>query len=422
VGSALGEWCRAHAACGASPQVLVGIDTRESGPWIAGQIAGGLDRSGVRVRFAGVITTPGVAYLTKEDDFIAGVMISASHNPYQDNGIKVFGHNGYKLPDAEEERLEESILRLGASGTPPRPLPLHEEPVLAERYLTHLERAVPGSLAGRKVVVDCGNGAASTLGPAVLRRLGAEVVAIGCSPDGRNINLNCGALHVAGLQKKVVERGADAGFAFDGDADRCIAVSATGRIVDGDAMILLVARYLRSLGRLPGDTVVTTVMSNFGFQKALEADGIRLVRAAVGDKYVLEDMLRLGAAVGGEQSGHVIFLDKATTGDGLLTALRVLEVVQATGRNLDQLTEGLESYPQKLVNVRVKERKPLDELAGVRRAITEVEQALGPDGRVLVRFSGTEPLARVMVEGPSIESVNAYAQRIAEAIHFELGG
>lgn len=397
------------------------MDTRESGPWMAEQMAGGLARSGVRARFAGLITTPGVAHLTKEDDFIAGVMISASHNPYQDNGIKVFGHNGYKLPDAEEERIEEGILRLCAERIAPQAQPLAVETTLDERYLEHLVGAIPGSLAGWKVVADCGNGAASRLGPEVLRRLSAEVVALGCAPDGRNINLDCGALHVGNLQKRVVECGADAGFAFDGDADRCIAVSGKGKIVDGDAMILLVARHLRSLGRLPGDTVVTTVMSNFGFQKALEAEGIKLVRAAVGDKYVLEDMIRLGAAVGGEQSGHVIFLDKATTGDGLLTALRVLEVMQATGRNLDELTEGLEAYPQKLVNVRVKERKPLSELVGVRQAITEVEQALGADGRVLVRFSGTEPLARVMVEGPTIESVNSYAQQIAGAIHAELG-
>jgi phosphoglucosamine mutase len=269
--------------------------------------------------------------------------------------------------------------------------------------------------------VDCGNGAASALAPALIERLGAKVERTGCSPNGRNINLDCGALHVEGLARRVVAAGADAGFAFDGDADRCIAVSAQGRIVDGDSIMLLAARHLKQRGELPGDLVVATVMSNLGLQRALEAEQIQLLRTAVGDKYVLEEMIRRGAAVGGEQSGHVIFLSQATTGDGLLTALRVLDAMKSTGKPLDELTTGLEVYPQKLVNVRVKDRRPLSELVAVNAAIREAEEALGADGRVLVRFSGTEPLARVMVEGPTMESVDQHASHIAGAIQAELG-
>jgi phosphoglucosamine mutase len=420
-GAALGSWSKEHPlAPGAVPEVVIGMDTRESGPWIAELVAGGLASQGVKARLAGLITTPGVAYLTKSGDFVAGVMISASHNPFQDNGIKVFAHNGYKLPDDQEEALEENIFRILGKGAVPGPVPLEVEQRLDQEYLDYLVSTFPGCLRGLKIVADCGHGAASHLAPELMSRLGAEVVAIGCQPNGRNINLDCGALHVNGLSAKVVEAGADAGFAFDGDADRCIAVAASGRVVDGDAVMLLVARHLKQQGKLTGDTVVATVMSNLGLEKALEAEGVRLARTAVGDKYVLEEMLRLNAAIGGEQSGHVILLQQATTGDGLLTALRVLEVMVATGQPMEELVQGLEVYPQTLVNVRVTQRKPLDQLPGVNQAIDRVKQELGSDGRVLVRFSGTEPLARVMVEGPTMEDVTAYANCIAEAIRAEL--
>lgn len=425
-GAALGAWCREHSPKGDSPEVVIGMDTRESGTWIAEQVAGGLAREGVQARFAGVITTPGVAYLTKNDTFVAGVMISASHNPYQDNGIKIFAHTGYKLPDAEELKIEEGIFRFKKEGIEATPRRLEVEARLDARYLEHLLSTFPGRLDGIKVVIDCGNGAAARLGPEMMERLGAHVVTMGTDPNGRNINLDCGALHVDKLRKRVVEEGASAGFAFDGDADRCIAVSASGAIVDGDAVLLLMARYLKAAGRLKANdgtpVVVATVMSNLGFERALGRDGVTLVRTAVGDKYVLEEMIRRGAQIGGEQSGHLIFLEQATTGDGLLTALRVLEVMHAAGgKPLDELTTGLQVYPQKLVNVRVKERKPLSDLLMVNEAIQAAERSLGADGRVLVRFSGTEPLLRVMVEGPTTESVDSHCSAIAGAIRQELG-
>ncbi len=424
-GASLGAWCREHSPAGEAPEVVIGMDTRESGPWIAEQMAGGLASEGVRGRLAGLITTPGVAYLTKNDDFVAGVMISASHNPFQDNGIKVFAHTGYKLPDADELKIEQGIFGLKKPGITAVPAKMDLDPSLDERYVEHLVSTLPGRLTGMKIVVDCGNGAASHLGPALFERLGAQVIKMGCEPDGRNINKDCGALHVGQLCSRVVAEGADAGFAFDGDADRCIGVSSSGAIIDGDAVLLIVARYLKSQGRLASndgsDVVVATVMSNLGFERALERDGITLVRTAVGDKYVLEEMVRRGAPIGGEQSGHLIFLEHATTGDGMLTALRILEIMATTGESLDALTAGLQVYPQKLVNVRVKERKPLIDLSAVQGAILSAERELGTEGRVLVRFSGTEPLLRVMVEGPTDESVDTHCASIAGAIRQELG-
>ncbi len=424
-GAALGAWCREHSPKGDSPEVVIGMDTRESGPWIAGQVAGGLAREGTKARLAGLITTPGVAYLTKNDDFVAGVMISASHNPFQDNGIKIFGHTGYKLPDEDELKIEGGIFKLKQEGITATPQPMQVDESLDARYLEHLISTFPGRLDGLKIVIDCGNGAASYLAPKLLGGLGAEIIQMGCEPDGRNINLNCGALHVDNLCARVVAERADAGFAFDGDADRCIAVSSSGAIVDGDAVLLVVARYLKSLGRLSSNdgtpVVVATVMSNLGFERALQREGISLARTAVGDKYVLEEMIRRGAPIGGEQSGHLIFLEQATTGDGLLTSLRVLEIMAATKQPLDALTMGLQVYPQKLVNVRVKERKPLADLSIVKEAIQSAERQLGIEGRVLVRFSGTEPLLRVMVEGPTNDSVDIHCASIAGAIRQELG-
>ncbi len=424
-GASLGAWCREHSPAGESPEVVIGMDTRESGPWIAEQVAGGLAREGVQARLAGVITTPGVAYLTKTDAFLAGVMISASHNPFGDNGIKIFGHSGYKLPDADELKIETGIFRLKEEGIEAGPRKMEVEARLDARYLEYLLSTFPGRLDGFKVVIDCGNGAASRLGPELLERLGAQVISIGCEPDGRNINLDCGALHVDKLRQRVLDEKAHAGFAFDGDADRCIGVSASGAIIDGDLVLLMMARYLKARGRLVSNdgtpVVVATVMSNLGFERALEREGITLVRAAVGDKYVLEEMVRRGASIGGEQSGHLIFLEQATTGDGMLTALRVLEIMKVTGETLDSLASGLQVYPQKLVNVRVKERKPLSDLVAVNDAIQSAERQLGSEGRVLVRFSGTEPLLRVMVEGPTNESVNTHCASIAGAIRLELG-
>jgi phosphoglucosamine mutase len=402
------------------PEVVIGMDTRESGPAIAAQLAGGLAAAGVTARFAGLITTPGVAWLTRSAPFDAGVMISASHNPYQDNGIKIFAATGYKLPDTEEHLIEQEIFRLLDAGVTPVEATLTVDPGLDERYVDFLVSTLKTRLDGMRIVVDCGNGAASHLAPGLYRRAGAEVISIGDQPDGRNINLNSGALHVEELCRRVLLKKADAGVAFDGDADRAILVSGSGRIVDGDAVILIAARSLQESGHLPGDLVISTVMSNLGLERALAGLGIQMSRTPVGDKYVLEEMIRTGAALGGEQSGHVIFREYATTGDGMLTALRVFEIAQQAGRSLDQLLEGLEIYPQLLVNIRVTKKQPLDRLPEVQARIEECEQAFQGLGRVLVRFSGTEPLARVMVEGPEMSRVEFHANRIAEAIRAEL--
>jgi len=418
LGLALGSDLRRSAA---HPEVVIGMDTRESGSWIAAQVAAGLALHGARVRSAGVITTPGIAWLTRTNSFTAGVMISASHNPYLDNGIKVFGHSGFKLPDDEEHAVEQEIFRLRESVARQADAKLVADPSLASAYLDYLAGTVTGSFATARIVVDCGNGAASQLAPALFSRLGVQVRAIFCAPNGRNINLGCGALYVEALRAAVVESNADLGVAFDGDADRAIFVARDGRVVDGDAVLLIAARAMKAAGKLDGDLVVATVMSNLGLERALEREGIRLLRTPVGDKYVLEEMVRVGAALGGEQSGHVIFRQFATTGDGLLTALRILEISRNAGAGLHELTAGLQIYPQRLENVRVREKKALTELPAVARAIEDCERTFGASGRVLVRFSGTEPLARVMVEGPDLAQVEEFTARIAAAIRNEIG-
>jgi phosphoglucosamine mutase len=404
-----------------SPEVLIGADTRESGSWIAGLVAGGLEQAGARVRYAGTITTPGVAYLTRSEPFLAGVMISASHNPYQDNGLKVFAHNGFKLPDEEEAIVEQEILRLREAGVFPKAAPLAADGEWARKYLDFLTSLATMRLDGVKLAMDCGNGAAYRLGPELFRRLGAEVTALCAEPNGRNINLHCGALHTEGLQTAVLAGGADFGVAFDGDADRAILVARSGKVMDGDAVLLVLARAMKAAGHLKEDTVVATVMSNLGLEKALERAGIRMVRMPVGDKYVLEEMVRLGASLGGEQSGHVILREFATTGDGMLTALRTIETARAAGTGLDELTADLRVFPQKLVNVRIREKKELTEVPSVAREIEHVETAFAGTGRVLVRFSGTEPLARVMVEGQDAQQVESFSARIADAIRLAMG-
>lgn len=429
VGLALGRWAGAHGVETGAAQVLIGIDTRESGPWIAGCLAGALSECGVQVHYAGLITTPGVAYLTRTGPFAAGIMVSASHNPYQDNGIKVFGHTGYKLPDEVEHSIEETIFELLARGVTPSERPLVAERALDEEYLGHLCATLPGGARTSKgplrIVLDCGHGAATHLAPALFRRLGAEVEARNVAPDGCNINLDCGALHVDELSRRVREMGADAGFAFDGDADRCIAVAPSGRIIDGDMMLMVCGRRLREAGRLAAadgtPAVVATVMSNLGLERVCASEGIRLVRTPVGDKYVLEEMIRLGAIIGGEQSGHVIFRDFATTGDGMLSALRLVEAVTASERTLDELTADFVSFPQTLKKVKVRTKPPLEEIPPVSAEIARTERELGENGRIVVRYSGTEPVARVMIEGPTQEIIETHAERIIQAIQQALG-
>jgi phosphoglucosamine mutase len=420
VGAALGQWIQSSHL---EPRVVIGMDTRESGPWLASELAAGLAAQKIQADLAGVTTTPGIAYLAKSGPYAAGVMISASHNPYQDNGIKLIGHTGYKLPDEQEESLEAAILGLGSQNGSPASVDI--DPGLDRTYIEHLAATLPGGLRGLKIAVDCANGSASALAPELFERLGARVHAIHCAPNGRNINLNCGSLHLEPLRAAVRQHSAHVGVAFDGDADRALFVAPSGKIVDGDAVLLVAARHLKRRNRLTGSqgrpVVVATVMSNLGLERALASEGIQMIRTPVGDKYVLEEMIRRGAVLGGEQSGHIIFHDFATTGDGMLTALRVFEVILESGQTLDALISDLQVYPQRLVNVRVRDRKPLDQLPAVAAEIRAAESSFGDAGRVLVRFSGTEPLARVMVEGPDLERVEHFAHRIANQIRADIG-
>ncbi len=405
------------------PRVLLGMDTRESGPWIARALHAGLISGGAVLANAGVVTTPAVAYLARKFGFGAGVVISASHNPWVDNGIKIFGGDGYKLPDADELAMEAEIFsRLAAgSASSERDLP-EADPVYRHDYESFLRAAVPGlALKGMHLVLDCANGAASAIAPELFAALGGRVELAHAEPDGRNINEDCGALHPGVVAREVRERGADLGVTLDGDADRALFADGQGRVVNGDAVLLLAGRFLKQQGRLAGDTVVATTMSNMGLEAALGRDGIRMLRAPVGDKYVLEMMQAHGASLGGEQSGHILFPHLHTTGDGLLTALVVLDIVRRSGRRIEELLADLKTYPQVIVNVRVREKKPLGQIAEVAAAIEEAEQALAGTGRVVVRYSGTEALARVMIEAESEELMRAHAERIAEAIRAELG-
>jgi len=423
LGVALGGWARQSASGhrdGDPAEVLIGMDTRESGPWLAAQVAGGLARAGVGTRFAGVITTPGVAYLTRTGPFVAGVMISASHNPYHDNGLKVISHSGYKLPDEVEIELERSMAQWIETQQEPVPKTLTIDRSLDTLYTDYLAGTVSGPFPFR-LVIDCANGAATEIAPRLFERIGPQVEWICASPDGRNINLNCGSLHLERLRERVLTTKADLGIAFDGDADRALFVSGSGRVVDGDVVLFLAGSTLKREGKLNGDLVIATVMSNLGLQKALESRGIQMLRTPVGDKYVLEEMLRRGAVLGGEQSGHVIFSQYATTGDGLLTALRILEIIRDSGQTLDALAEEVKTFPQKLVNIRVKHRRPLAELETVQAEIQAAEREFAGSGRVVVRFSGTEPLARVMIEAASDAEVDKWSGRIADAIRAELG-
>ena len=422
VGRCLGKYLRPKAP---RPRVVIGEDTRESSRWIRETVAAGLKEAGVETLTIEVLTTPGLAYLTVLEGFTAGLMISASHNPYHDNGIKVFASTGYKLPDADELEVEQHIFAMLRDGSGPQPYRLAEEPtrLLVRKYIDFLRRSIPssGSLAGQKFVIDCANGSAFVLAREVFSNLGLELRILADQPDGRNINLECGAMHLENLQKAVLREKAALGVAFDGDADRAMFVTAAGQIVNGDGVLLLAGRYLRQHGLLTGNAVVGTVMSNLGLERALASEGLKLSRTAVGDKYVLEEMLRSGANLGGEQSGHVIFSDLATTGDGMLTALQVLRIIAETGQPLAELVRGLDVFPQTIRNVRVREKVPLESLPQVREQIRASQECLGNSGRLLVRYSGTELLARVMVEAESAEEVDRQASALVQAIEQSIG-
>ena len=420
IGRALGD----HLPSGLK-RVVVGQDTRESSGWIADVISHGLRDAGVEVASAGVITTPGIAYLAHSHRFSAGVVISASHNPWQDNGIKLFGADGYKLADEIELEIEREIFSLleslSAAGlTQPGPSSLPGDSQLHFAYIEWLARSVSGAKE-LKVVVDCANGAASNIAPEVFSRCGVRAELIHSSPNGRNINENCGALHPEVVARATVEHGADLGICFDGDADRVLFSDNAGRIVNGDAILLLLARDLQKRGALAQNTVVATTMSNMGLEIALRDAGITLLRAAVGDKYVLEEMRKSGAVLGGEQSGHIILAREATTGDGLLTALHVMEILARSRKSLAELTAGLKVFPQTIKNIRVREKRPLDQLPEVASAIRRAEQELDGNGRINVRYSGTESLARVMVEAPTEAAVQRIAIQVAAAIEKAIG-
>jgi phosphoglucosamine mutase len=422
VGIALGEYLRAQSG---QPRVLIGRDTRESGPHIAERIARGLCAAGAEPVSAGVLTTPGVAWLVSREGFAAGVVISASHNPYHDNGVKLISSSGMKFPDLVEAALEGSILASSSATSAEvaaHALDDRSGEKLDEDYLAGLRQTVfPGAkLTGMKIVLDCANGAASSLAPALFRSLGASVIAMNDAPDGRNINAGCGSLHPEGMQRRVVEAGAALGVAFDGDADRAIFSTAEGKLVDGDGVLLVAGRYLQSIGKLKGSVIVGTTMANLGLEHALEKSGLKLARTAVGDRYVLEEMRRIGANLGGEQSGHILFLDDATTGDGMLTAVKIASVVSIAGP-LEGLVADLKVFPQKIVNVRVKSKPPLDSLPEVTRLLKEAERTLGNSGRVVLRYSGTEPLARVMVEAEREEDVRHWTEALAAALRSTIG-
>ena len=414
---------------GASPRVVMGQDTRASSDEIAAMLTAGLVAGGASVESAGVITTPAVAFLAAKHGFGAGIVISASHNPWQDNGIKLFGPDGYKLPDATELAIEEEIFRrLEALDTAiyGQTAALGLAPAVNEggraEYVRFLLAAVPGlSLDNKRIVIDCANGAASAVAPQLFADLGGTVVITHASPTGRNINEGCGALHAAVVAAEVVKHKADLGITFDGDADRALFADEHGTVVNGDAVLLLAARDLQQRGLLVGATVVATTMSNMGLEAALKRSGIAMLRAPVGDKYVLEQMLATGAALGGEQSGHIIFTGRSTTGDGLLTALLLLDIIHRSGKSLGELTADLKTFPQVIVNVRVREKKPLEAIPSVAAAITSAETALADSGRVVIRYSGTEALARVMIEAESEELMRLHAEAIAEAIREEIG-
>jgi phosphoglucosamine mutase len=402
-------------------RVIMGMDTRESGPDIARALSAGIVAGGGVARYIGIITTPGVAYLCRTSDAEAGISISASHNPYDDNGVKIFGHDGMKIPDAHEEEIEDEMRAIRRDDVVIPKIELRENRALIQKYEDFLVSGVaPNALRGMNVVLDTGNGAAYRIAPEVFRRVGANVRVINDQPNGRNINENAGALHPERLGKIVVEHKAHFGVAFDGDADRAIFVDDAGRVRDGDEIIYLWAQHLKRNGKLSGDCVVTTVMSNFGFQRQLERDGIELCRAQVGDKYVLEMMLQKKATIGGEQSGHIIDLTVHTTGDGIHTALVFGELLAKAHQPFSKLRT-FDPMPQILVNQKVGSKPPLESLPKYQAALTSAEQDLEGSGRILVRYSGTEDKVRVMVEGRDEAQIKRIAEELRETLQQEIG-
>jgi len=412
---------------GRAPLIVVGRDTRESGKWLEDALIEGATEAGAECKSAGVITTPGVAFLARALDANAGVVLSASHNPYQDNGVKIFAPSGRKLDDETERLIEADIFREQLPRKRSQPhesssRSLDQSRELQTRYLDFLEHEIGTGLDLKEqtIVIDTANGAASGLAPQLFAHLGAHVITINDQPDGRNINLNSGSLHIEGLQQRVVLTGATLGVAFDGDADRALFVDAAGRFVDGDATLWVLANYLHSRGDLNHEVVVATVMSNIGLEIALRSRGLRLVRTDVGDKYVLEELLRTGASLGGEQSGHIIFPRVSLAGDGMITTLALLRAMEDEKKPLHLLTEGFQRLPQILVNVKVREKRPFEAIDQIQNLAGRTQSLLGDKGRLLLRYSGTEPLARIMIEGESQTEIEQYAKDLATVIRESL--
>ena len=402
-------------------RVLVGRDTRESGDWIEQALARGVASQGAQLVSTGIVPTPAVAYLTGSRDFDAGLVISASHNSFQDNGIKIFSGHGQKFAEAQERDIEALVADAAFLVDLDTPAAVTRED-LVDAYLDHARAMLPspGALRGARIGLDCANGATSTVAPRLFRALGFDVVLIGAEPDGRNINLECGSTHPERLSALVRQEKLRFGVAFDGDGDRAILIDADGRIVDGDAVLYLCARHMRAGGRLKGDAIVATVMSNIGLEIALRDAGIGMLRCPVGDKYVMEELVRRGLALGGEQSGHVIFSEHLFTGDGIVTALAVVRAMVDSGRELSALAGELVTYPQVLVNVRVKEKRALDSVPAVKAVTDAVETRLIGAGRLLIRYSGTEPLLRIMIEGKDQREIQGWADEIASAVRTHL--
>ncbi|MGI8668589.1 MAG: phosphoglucosamine mutase [Aridibacter sp.] len=408
---------------GKAANFVIGRDTRESGEWIEKAFCKGITREKANCVSAGIITTPGIAYLTNAENFDAGIVISASHNPFEDNGIKIFSPTGKKISRETEEQIEKDIRNSGQwSVVSGQSVDISKVSEYQQKYLEHLANEFDGlSLSGLKIVVDCANGAASKLAPELFKNFGAEVVTIFDQPNGRNINKDCGSLHLDKLQAKVIEENADFGVAFDGDADRSLFVDEKGNLVDGDGTLWIMAQYLHNEGNLNNDTVVATVMSNLGLEVALNSKNIKLLRTAVGDKYVLQELLNTNSSIGGEQSGHIIFPKRSLVGDGMQTALYLLEALQENNKTLSEMRNGFTQFPQILVNVHVKEKHPFEEVAEIMKAALETKKELGETGRLLLRYSGTENLARVMIEGENQTEIETQAQRLADVIEKSLG-
>jgi len=407
-------------------KILIGKDTRLSGYMLENAIASGICSMGVDVHLVGPMPTPGIAFLTSSMRADAGIVISASHNPFQDNGIKIFSREGYKLPDQIEEQIEDLIFSNRIDSLRPTATAVGKAYRIEDavgRYIVYLKHGFPQemTLDGLRIVVDCAHGAAYRVAPAVFEELGADVRVLGVSPNGQNINLECGAQYPGALVQAVKQAGADVGIAFDGDADRVLMVDEGGHVLDGDHILAIMARELAKNGRLKRNTVVATLMSNLGLELALKDMGVRLIRTDVGDRYVVEEMRQSGYNLGGEQSGHLVFLDHSTTGDGILTSLQVLAVMQRTGRSLSDLDDVMESYPQVLVGVDVREKPELMSIPEIRGAYVRIGERLGEKGRIVVRYSGTSSKARIMLEGEDETLIRMLAREMAEVIANHLG-